>query len=457
MPLKYRRILYLTFITAFFVITPVLVMYTAGYRYNFKKNIIEKTGILYLDSSPDNAQIYINGRFKDETPTRFTKLLPDEYLVEVVKEGYHSWEKKVKIESNLTTFNQDIVLFKKNLPINIVSGEINILAISPDQKIIVYSKIQGTSEELRFKNLKNDSDLLIEKFNLQNYNQLEFIQWSPGQNKALIRKVIGEFNQYLIIDIETLRTKELFDITRLNFSKLIWDDLNDNILYGLRNAVLHQIDLINNSTQSLLSANISDFRIRGEEIYFITKIVNESFLNKTILKDREIDEIEKIKLPSPSEFTLQPTARGFLVLLDENNNDLFIITSSSFDISDLSNSIILQDKAKKIVWSKDRNNLLLYTDFEISTFTFDNSQKNLITRYGEQINQVIWHPDEKYIIFQIANNIKAIEIYGQESKNDTTLTELSEIEGVVIDNVGENLYFKGSAGSQQGIYQLEIQ
>ena len=65
----------LIFITLFLLIAPILIIDATGYRYNFKKNRLEKTGILYLDSQPHAALIYLNGKYQDTTPTRFSRLL----------------------------------------------------------------------------------------------------------------------------------------------------------------------------------------------------------------------------------------------------------------------------------------------------------------------------------------------------------------------------------------------
>lgn len=457
MSLKYRRLLYSSFIAFFIIVTPLITLYATGYRYNFKNNRIEKTGIIHIETLPKDAKVYINDKYIDDTPARFIKLLPDKYKVVVQKEGYHPWKKEVVVQSNLTSFYKDITLFKNNLPINKIEGQINLLAISPDQKKIIYTLNKQNIEELRLLNIKNNSEFLIDSFNSQAYNQLEFVEWSPNRNKALIKKVIGDFNQYIIVDINSLKIEEIFDITRLSFDKLTWDLLNDNFLYGLKNAVLYQIDLLNDDVESLHSANITDFQIKGNEIFFISKVVNESFLNKTILEDKKIGEIVKIKLPSPSNFTLQPSTQPYLVLLDMKSNDLFIIESNAFGLVDLTQSIILQDKAKEIVWSSDFSEILFYTDFEISTFNFNDKQKNLITRYGEIINQAIWYPGDNYIIYQLGNVTKAIERYGFESRNDVELAHLSEISQISVDDVGENLYFIGQVGNQQGIYKLELQ
>lgn len=457
MSLKYRRLLYSSFIAFFIIVTPLITLYATGYRYNFKNNRIEKIGIIHIETLPKDAKVYINDKYIDDTPARFIKLLPNKYKVVVQKEGYHPWKKEVVVQSNLTSFYKDITLFKNNLPINKIEGQINLLAISPDQKKIIYTLNKQNIEELRLLNIKNNSEFLIDSFNSQAYNQLEFVEWSPNRNKALIKKVIGDFNQYIIVDINSLKIEEIFDITRLSFDKLTWDLLNDNFLYGLKNAVLYQIDLLNDDVESLHSANITDFQIKGNEIFFISKVVNESFLNKTILEDKKIGEIVKIKLPSPSNFTLQPSTQPYLVLLDMKSNDLFIIESNAFGLVDLTQSIILQDKAKEIVWSSDFSEILFYTDFEISTFNFNDKQKNLITRYGEIINQAIWYPGDNYIIYQLGNVTKAIERYGFESRNDVELAHLSEISQISVDDVGENLYFIGQVGNQQGIYKLELQ
>lgn len=456
MNLRYRRLLYLTFFLIFFIIAPILILYTTGYSYNFKKNRLEKTGILVLGSQPKEARVYLNGRYKNTTPTRITRLLPNKYQVEIRKEGYYPWIKEVEIKSKLTTFYKDIILFRKSLPIIKIEGEINILTISPNGEKIIYSIFKDNIEELRLLNLKNNSDFLIKNFNQKTYNQLTFLEWSTGQNKALIQQVIGDFNKYLIIDIETLKVKELFDITRLNFNKIAWDSKNDTYLYGLRKTVLYQIDLVNNLTQPILSAYILDFQIRGEKIYYITKLTNNYFLNQKILDQKDSEE-KKIKLPSPSEYSLQTSPFDLLVLLDKKNNDLFIVKPQVFDSQDIESEIVLQAKAKDILWSKNFQQLLYYTNFELWIYDVSSQQNELITRYGQIINQALWHPKNKYIVYQVGDTIQVIETRSEGIKNDITLAKLEKVDKVVVDAEGKNLYFQGKIGQKQGIYQLILQ
>ncbi|MFA5022225.1 MAG: PEGA domain-containing protein [Patescibacteria group bacterium] len=459
MNLKYRRILYSSFIALFLIITPIVTFYAAGYRYNLKKHRIEKTGILYLDSKPRGAQIFINGKYQNKTPARFPYLLPDIYQVEVKKEGYHSWQKNLEIKSNLTTFGKDIVLFKNNLPINIIQGDINIFVISPSQDKIIYSIIKDNLEELRLFNLNNKTDFLIKDFNKQKNDELEFISWSLNPNKILVKNQTAQFNKYLVVDIDTLKIKELFDITRLNFDKVAWDSVNENYLYGLSKKILYQIDLANNSAKQILPNEIQDFETRGNDIYYINTIKNESYLNKFYLTPpaQIVDQVEKIKLIAGAKFSLQNSPANYVILLDKNSNDLFIINTKVFIDGDINKNIVLQDKAQKIIWSLDNKNLLYYTDLEIRIFNLDTQQKSLVTRYGSVINQAAWYPTNKYLVYQVENAIRIIETSSQEPRNDLKIAELQKITSFIIDNAGKNIYFVGQAGALQGIYQLEIQ
>ncbi|OGY49245.1 MAG: hypothetical protein A3D39_03045 [Candidatus Buchananbacteria bacterium RIFCSPHIGHO2_02_FULL_39_17] len=457
MNLKYRRILYLSFFAIFLAIAPALIIYSTGYRYNFKKNKFEKTGILYLDSMPKGAEIYFDEKYQGQTPARFSRLLPDQYLVEIKKNGYSFWQQKLEIKSNLTTFKRDVILFKKNLPINIINGEINILSLVPDQEKIIYSVINRGIEELKIYNLKNQVNLDIKKFDKKNYQQLEFISWSPNKTKMLLKMTIGSFNRYLIVDAETLKIKDLTTLTKLNFEKIKWNKNNDFFLYGLRKNALYQIDLIAN-TVNLAEANVFDFEIINDQFYLISQEKGEIYLKNKPIEDGSENDLKIIKLPKFSIYEFKDSLENFLILSDKKNNDLLVIKSQIFDSADINQSIILTDQAKKISWSKNFNQLLYFTDFEIKVLNLKSEEKELITRLSETIDDVIWHPLGSYLIYQTGNQIRALENYSSgEIKNDIILVEALKINSIFLDQNGKNLYFQGAIGQTAGIYQLEIQ
>jgi len=117
MTYKTRIGILIGFIALFLITTPIVVTYTAGYRWNVKKNRLEKVGIIYVRSKPSNADLYLDGKPRPEkTPARLRNLLPDTYKLTVGKSGYLSWTKILPVESALTTFVEGVVLWKDSAP-----------------------------------------------------------------------------------------------------------------------------------------------------------------------------------------------------------------------------------------------------------------------------------------------------------------------------------------------------
>ena len=107
------KIFFRAIILLFFLIVLVTVIgYARGYRFDFEEKSLKSTGIISATSNPKAAKIYINGQLKGVTDTNLT-LPPDNYLVEIKKDGYTSWSKKINLKGELV-INVDPVLFPVN-------------------------------------------------------------------------------------------------------------------------------------------------------------------------------------------------------------------------------------------------------------------------------------------------------------------------------------------------------
>ncbi|MBU1126698.1 PEGA domain-containing protein, partial [Patescibacteria group bacterium] len=82
-----RQVLFWSFLTFFVIAAPAIVLYTAGYRYNFKNGQIVRTGVISVSSTPRNAKIYLDGNDTEkETPFVFKRIMPDVYEVSIWRE-----------------------------------------------------------------------------------------------------------------------------------------------------------------------------------------------------------------------------------------------------------------------------------------------------------------------------------------------------------------------------------
>jgi hypothetical protein len=432
-------------------------MYATGYRYNTNKNTLEKTGILYLESIPKSAMIFLNGQYRAETPRRFAYMLPGTYQVEVSKDGYYTWKKELEVKSNLTTFSRDIILLKKDFPRTIIDGHISTFAPSSNNNFAFYIKTEEETESINVLNLKNQSTQKISDFDKSTYTNLEFISWSPNNTKILLKQMVGDFQKYLIVDIQDQSIKELFDITRLNFDIVTWDYNNNEIIYGVRNPYIYKVSLSENTAEQLLSADVADIQVRANELFYIAKQEQDIFLVKQDLTDTDPANIKKIKLPLLSNFKLQPSPDNYIVLLDKLQNDLFVLDISAFEGVNIEEKIILQEKAKGLHWIDQQNNLLYYNDFELWSYDINSKQRLLINRYSDSISDAKWYINSKHIIFNIKNSIRIIDADNNKEKNETTIAELPIIGQSTVNRNGEVIYFIGEAGNQKGIFAVELQ
>jgi len=113
-----RWIAFAVSVALFLTLLPILLSYSLGYKIDYNRFKIYKTGLISLYSQPSRAVVYMNGRLLDNlTPMRIEELKPGTYSIEVRKDGYYPWRKELRVMPNMVTKAEDIVLFP-------LSGEI---------------------------------------------------------------------------------------------------------------------------------------------------------------------------------------------------------------------------------------------------------------------------------------------------------------------------------------------
>ena len=104
---KKRKINFIIFVVAFFVLAPLVVLYSTGHIFSEGFGLL-KTGGMYLMSAPNNSEVYLNSKLIDTTSffnrsVLIKDLRPNIYDVVVKKEGYNIWKKKIKVSDNLVS------------------------------------------------------------------------------------------------------------------------------------------------------------------------------------------------------------------------------------------------------------------------------------------------------------------------------------------------------------------
>lgn len=121
MTFKIRRIILIGTILFFVIVAPTTLLYSYGYSFDWQKKKVVLTGGFYFESLPKKANVYLNDKLKEKTPVFIKRLLPKEYQIKITKDGYHSWQKNLRIESKLVTEAKNILLIPLNPKIKIIN------------------------------------------------------------------------------------------------------------------------------------------------------------------------------------------------------------------------------------------------------------------------------------------------------------------------------------------------
>lgn len=120
MTLKSRAVLIVCGIIIFLTVAPIVIFLARGFRYDFAKHRLIKTGGLMIKTEPKNALVFLNQKKqKSTTPLTRRFLAPGDYSLEIKKEGFQPWQKTIPIYEELVTYlpssgPEKIFLFLKN-------------------------------------------------------------------------------------------------------------------------------------------------------------------------------------------------------------------------------------------------------------------------------------------------------------------------------------------------------
>lgn len=114
-----------------------IIAYGRGYRFDLSKKSLDTTGLLMVTSEPTGAQILVDGKLKNATNTTLS-LSPQWYTITVSKEGFQSWEKKVRVQGEVVV-RADALLLPTNPSLSAITaiGVAN-PTLSPDGSKLVF-------------------------------------------------------------------------------------------------------------------------------------------------------------------------------------------------------------------------------------------------------------------------------------------------------------------------------
>lgn len=408
MSIRAKRILYIAFIIIFFIVNPVILFYSMGYRFNSHTFALELTGSLYITTEPKKPKIFLNGaEVSYSAPKRIRYLLSDRYTVTLKKDSYFDWTRDVEISRGKTTFIENVFLVKKKSPVLILESQKNIFGRTPDEKKIWFlDSMQNDS----FVSVYDTSRSTTTASAILGTNiAIHTILPSPLSSFVLFIASADTTQKFFIFDSLTGSLAQLNIPPHKAFEKIIWDQVVPNLLYGFSQGILYQINVEKNIQRAIFADEIEDFVISENFLYFIKKDSRGYILSRKPLFDAKpaID----IRLPQATSYSIHMQEKNFLEIQDEGEN-FFLVQADIFDSLPMANAekfIFPLGKGKNIQWIKSKKAILLSDDFEISLSDLKKQKKYVVDRTSHRISKTESILGGAYIAVLIENNILIIE------------------------------------------------
>jgi|GEM_PF-2527292 len=484
MSFRYRLLIIIPLFIIFVIAAPALILYGEGFRYDWQNKRLSQTGNFFIDSSPRQATVLLNGKqlsgpwyqkwfihkkilgmpeIQGTTPTVINNLLPNKYDITITKADYRPWHKTLEIEPQTTSNTGRINLFLEKLsPQLITKDQIVFLAPLDNDQQTIYATYQSATKTSTIKLLKNDPAVSSAEELTQIPGKISNIQIT---NNYLIIKTASNF--YLL---SLSSPKDIFLInTLIGGVKKIF--LDNNTIYAQTGNKIYAVDVNNKKISLIFDLNqiyakkftLQDWVVKNNHLLVVKEFYQGSWLEEINVTS----DVKKYNLQSVV-FSLALPDEGFKINPSQINDDLVILNNAQgmiiIDTTQITNYLIYTNDANDIVVRQSEKNILLANDFEIylislikNTSDIWEADATLLNRGSEKIRKIIWSANNSYCLSVGDRNVDIIELDDRDGRNVYNLLTANSIQNVWFGPSPDYLYLFGQINKQNGIWRIKIQ
>jgi hypothetical protein len=417
-PSKFSRfVIYPIGFVVFAAILYFIILLANGYRFTFKNSQIvwEKTGIIILSTRPNDAQILINGKptgintgFSFLT-TRINDLLPAKYRVTIKKDGFRTWEKEAEVKANLVTWLNYIIMFPNELKIDKINDlkDKEILAQSKNKRLML---IKAISEPALYTYDQNGNLAKIWPRNFipqeEWLKQPEILaaEFNSNNDKILLKIKNQDKASYAILDTST--DGKITSLDSFSFTKLIWNPLDSNELFGLSAGNVYRLPIAN-FTPVELAKNVVDYTVeKNGQIYFVSNNGEKISLlqmgfdgNRKEVVAGAVVKNDRYKMT----YSASLDALAFLPL-DEKTLTIYYKSNNQLSTVELANNV------NDFNWSPNGRKIYYYGDNFLNRFDWDKQEETVNKING--IKKADWYFDDNHFLILSGTNLSEIDFDG---------------------------------------------
>ncbi len=371
-------------------------MYVLGFVYDKNTGTFVRTGILAARVEPKHASISLNGKIVSNESADIKFLKPGEYELSFAAPGYQTWNKRLSVYANQVTWSNTkapkVSLFK-------TMQKPDALAQATQDFFTDGSRLfYLTAQELRTGTLKNAGDFTAYPLP----KTVTTITPSPSGKFLLLTSTATATPTLLVFDISSNKISNLSDKVQSGF---VADFSGSDELFVLSHGTLFKI-IWKVPEVIPVFQNVSNFAIRGNDIYFIATTGQ-----MTTLQTANTASLEEQTIYTPFPNFSQPN------ILVTDQREVFILTGKTLYKVNSSLERLAENVENCHLEHEHAGMLLCTYGGELGYYTGDNKQLSLITRSQQAVTAVGIRSGMGYALFIRDKEIVAAELDTRDRQN----------------------------------------
>lgn len=416
---KSRTILFIILLLAFAIIAPLIILYSQGYRFDLSKMEIVKIGGIYIKVYPGDAQIYIDGEYKQSTSMfsndlLIQELLPGSHKIEIKKDGYRSWEKTLLVEEKKVVDSKYVILFPEQIPFTSIQENVSNFYPYPNaNKLLITTTTNGLAsfdvdESKATSILKNPLNISNIYFSINNKN----IIIKTAASAYYLLPLDGKTNIPVLLKNLDAKTRNLF-----------FDLNSDSIIYYQSNNQIYKLDTSKKQSPQLFKKEpVATFMLASDSIYYL-EAGNIYKANTTINIPERLNESPfDTKIDSAYQLVLLENE----IFLAEDNKTLYHLDKNgAFEkILESKGGIKYSSSGDRILFANSNELWLFLTKDTDSPFFKSVYSKIFISRFSEDIADIAWLNSD-YFAYSLNNKAWISEVDNRNHVNTFGLPDIS--------------------------------
>lgn len=396
-------------IAAFFIITPLILLYAAGFRYDWQNGFLRETGGLSIDILPDTARVSLDGLLlKDTMPVRLKNITPRKYQIKVSAPGYYDWEKEVTVNAEQTIYIKDIRLLKTALGTQMAPIQFSKISLSPDGHYLLAIKNNNNHQSIFLFNLtKTNSPSAANQITEINATTTLDIAWGE-KNYFSIANETAPFTSLTIGNVANPKT--LIRLTPLfpePISRYQWSDDGEPIIFIGTSSTIYSFQPALNQRQVVTVKPLTDWYVANTVLWSLeTTTTTLSVIRDALGFHTSFAVINTTSTGiSPDRFDPQAwhfaTIHKDQVLLKQTDNPHFLIIGKDKQYTVAADHFLI---------SPFNNWWLLSSPSELWTDS-EGEAPNLLMRSGELLHDVYPLDNQNTLAFQFTHSIDTLFPY----------------------------------------------